>query len=297
MKKILPVILLAYIVLISGCSAEPVSTEVSKSTSENPVESTTSQSKPKSTVNTNSETSKEVSKNAPKNPVESTTPQIKSKSTVNNNSETSKENKLIPVSHKIENFEIIGQLPELPTGCEITAMTMVLNYYGLNPDKIQMATEYLPTTAYYTYYENDKLIGPDLDNYFLGDPTSEYGYVCGTNAIITASNAFLEDIDSNYVARDLSGCDISDLYGYVSQDKPIAVWTTIEMADRYETEGWYTESGKYVEWSQNDHCNVLIGYSEETVTIADPLLGIVEYDKEQFEKVLASRGSKAVALF
>lgn len=265
MKKILSVILLAYVVLISGCSAEPTSAEVSKSISEKPVESTASQ--------------------------------IESKSTLNTNSENSKEDKLIPSSHQIEDFEIIGQLPELPTGCEITAMTMVLNYYGLNPDKIQMATEYLPTTDYYTYYENDKLMGPDLDNYFLGDPTSEYGYVCGTNAIITATNAFLKDINSNYVARDLSGCDISDLYKCVSQDKPIAVWTTIEMADRYETEGWYTESGKYVEWSQNDHCNVLIGYSEKTVTIADPLLGIVEYDKKQFEKVLASRGSKAVTLF
>lgn len=38
----------------------------------------------------------------------------------------------IPVSYTIKNFEIIGQLPELPTGCEITALTMVLNYYGLN---------------------------------------------------------------------------------------------------------------------------------------------------------------------
>lgn len=263
MKKILPVILLVYAVIISGCSSEPTSSEVSY-TSENTIESTLLKSKPQDTVNTDSE--------------------------------DSKEDKLIPTSHKIENFEIIGQLPELPTGCEITAITMVLNYYGLNPDKIQMAMEYLPTTDYYTYYDNDKLVGPDLDNYFVGDPTGR-GCICGTNAIITAANAFLEDIESGYTARDLSNRNVLDLYEYVFQDKPIAVWTTIEMADRYETEGWYTESGKYVEWSHNDHCSVLIGYSEETVTIVDPLLGIVEYNREQFERVFASRGSKAVALF
>lgn len=207
------------------------------------------------------------------------------------------ERKAIPQSHKINNFEIIAQLPELPTGCEITAMTMALNYYNLNPDKIEMATKYLPTVNYYTYYENGKLMGPDLNNYFVGDPTSVYGYVCGTGAIITAVNSFLSDTKASYIIKDLTGSDITELYRYVSEDKPIVVWTTIEMADRYETEGWYTENGEYVEWSQNDHCSVLIGYTDKTVTIADPILGEVEYDKNQFEKVFTSRGSKCVALF
>lgn len=207
------------------------------------------------------------------------------------------ERKTIPQSHKINNFEIIAQLPELPTGCEITAMTMVLNYYHLNPDKMEMATKYLPTTEYYAHYENGRLIGPDLNNYFLGDPTSVYGYVCGTGAIITAVNRFLSDTKSTYIIKDLTGHDTTELYRYVSEDKPIVVWTTIEMADRYETEGCYTENGEYVEWSQNDHCSVLIGYTDKTVIIADPILGEVEYSKKQFEKVLASRGNKYVALF
>lgn len=35
----------------------------------------------------------------------------------------------------------------------------------------------------------------------------------------------------------------------------------------------------------------------KTVKIADPIFGDVEYSKTQFEKVLTSRGKKAVALF
>lgn len=50
-----------------------------------------------------------------------------------------------PVSYEIENFPILYQMPELPTGCEITALTMLLNYYGLPAEKVEMATEYLPT--------------------------------------------------------------------------------------------------------------------------------------------------------
>ena len=43
---------------------------------------------------------------------------------------------LIPVRH-------IAQNPELPTGCEITSLTMVLNYLGYNVSKTYMADNYL----------------------------------------------------------------------------------------------------------------------------------------------------------
>lgn len=39
------------------------------------------------------------------------------------------------------NAEVISQLPELPTGCEITAVTMMLRYAGLNVNKVQLANE------------------------------------------------------------------------------------------------------------------------------------------------------------
>lgn len=68
--------------------------------------------------------------------------------------------KALPKEHQIENFDIILQLPELPTGCEITSMTMALNYYGLNADKVTMATKYLPTMPANLYYGKDgKLYG------------------------------------------------------------------------------------------------------------------------------------------
>ena len=43
---------------------------------------------------------------------------------------------VIDVYHEIQDFEIIYQEPELPTGCEITALTMVLHYYGFDVDKV-----------------------------------------------------------------------------------------------------------------------------------------------------------------
>lgn len=68
--------------------------------------------------------------------------------------------------HEIESFEIIYQEPELPTGCEVTALAMILNYYDFDVDKVTLATEYLPCIITDDYY------GLDMDNYFIGDPTS-----------------------------------------------------------------------------------------------------------------------------
>ncbi len=89
---------------------------------------------------------------------------------------------------------------------------------------------------------------------------------------------------------------MEELYELVSQDTPVVVWVTIGMADRRTTQGWYTQTGEYMEWSTNDHGAVLIGYTQDTVTIADPIAGMVEYSRTQFEEVFASRGSRCVIL-
>ena len=58
--------------------------------------------------------------------------------------------------------EVIGQNPELPTGCEITAVTMMLRYAGKDVNKIQLARE-MPRS-------NDGNKG------FVGDPFSVTGW-------------------------------------------------------------------------------------------------------------------------
>ena len=85
------------------------------------------------------------------------------------NAEIVKETPL-PESSCISDFAFTGQMPELPTGCEITSLTMTLNYYGYSADKMVMALEYLPTVGWTnTYYgDNETLYGNDIYNYFIG---------------------------------------------------------------------------------------------------------------------------------
>lgn len=198
---------------------------------------------------------------------------------------------------EITDFPIIYQMPELPTGCEITAMTMVLNFYGFDVDKVTMATQYLPTLPANLHYdEGGKLWGNDPRHNFIGDPTTELGYVCGAEAIVTATNNYFETTERNMKAINLTGAKPGELYQMINQNIPIVVWVTIGMEKRAETKGWYTEGGDYVEWSVNDHGAVLIGYNDEYVVIADPIYGRIECKRSDFESVFASRGNQCVII-
>ena len=140
-----------------------------------------------------------------------------------------------PDRARIEGFSLIMQMPELPTGCEITALTMTLDYYGYAVDKTVMASEYLPVSPAGLYYGVDgTLYGNDMDKYFIGDPAGENGYICGTEAIVTAADRYLADCGSALRADDLTGADVSELYRLVSEGTPVMVWVTIGMEERRE---------------------------------------------------------------
>lgn len=198
---------------------------------------------------------------------------------------------------RLTDFEIMEQYPELPTGCEITALTMVMNYYGYQVNKVTMALDYMPKVQAEFYRSEDgRLMGPDLENFFVGDPTEETGYICGTGAIVTAANAYLTDVGSDMTAVAMKNAQPEELYDLIDQGTPVVIWCTINMEDRAETDGWYREDGTYMEWSTNDHGAVLIGYDEDTVTVADPIYSRITVSRDQFEKIFAERGGQCVIL-
>ena len=198
---------------------------------------------------------------------------------------------------RLTDFEIMEQYPELPTGCEITAMTMVMNYYGYQVNKVTMALDYMPKVQAEFYRSEDgRLMGPDLENFFVGDPTEETGYICGTGAIVTAANAYLTDVGSDMTAVAMKNAQPEELYDLIDQGTPVVIWCTINMEDRAETDSWYREDGTYMEWSTNDHGAVLIGYDEDTVTVADPIYSRITVSRVQFEKIFAERGGQCVIL-
>ena len=114
-----------------------------------------------------------------------------------------------------------------------------------------MASEYLPTASANRYYGADgRLYGTDMNEYFIGDPFTEGGIICGTGAIVTAADGYLADTGSALRAYDITGSSPEELYRRVRNGQPVVVWVTISMADRRAAQGWYTENGDYVDWSK-----------------------------------------------
>lgn len=178
--------------------------------------------------------------------------------------------------YTIKNVENILQNPELPTGCEVTSLAIVLNYYDIGIAKTVLADTYLPKcnigegTAY---------------DYFIGSPRGSNAYGCYAPVIVKTTENYFEDYNiDNYKVADLSGTEFNELFNYVDDDIPVIVWTTIGLEESYESTSWKIDNKSFT-WRANEHCVVLYGYDidENIVYISDPLEGNIEYNLDTFE--------------
>lgn len=187
------------------------------------------------------------------------------------------------VSIKMEN---INQYPELPTGCESVATTMLLNYYGFNLDKTTFADKYL-------IYADNFVTG------YSGNPHSYDGGGCYSPGLVKSTNIFLDDKNSELTACNVTGATPEELYWYVACDTPVVVWSTVYMLENQPSGSFYEYRGRTYQWDRCEHCMVLCGYdmTNNTVLINDPIDGLVERDAERFWRYYENLGSMAMIIY
>lgn len=192
----------------------------------------------------------------------------------------------------------ILQNPELPVGCEITALTILLNYWGFNAEKCDMARNYLPISSGRYKYEDGKTYKDSFYDFFIGDPFSR-GYGCFAHAIEKAANKYINDHGGGFTVYNISGCSPDTLYSYVKQDIPVLVWATDGMIEPEYYETWYDiDTGEQLDWYLNEHCAVLAGFDIDngTVTLNDPMKGIKDYNIDRFETRFQQMHSQAIVI-
>lgn len=189
---------------------------------------------------------------------------------------------LLPVAY-------VGQLPELPTGCEITALTTVLNYWGYPVDKQTMAD---------TYLEKVEPFAAGPAEAFIGSPWQTDGWGCFAPVITKSANRFLTDQQSEKKAYDITGADFERLCTELEAGYPVIVWNTQDINKPSSPVPITLNDGRSVNWYSNEHCVVFIGYNlvDNTVTLADPLEGIVERDFNTFIARYEELGRQAVVI-
>ena len=185
--------------------------------------------------------------------------------------------------YKMEDFEWLSQNPELPTGCEITSLTSVLNYYGINVKKETMADDYLKKGDG-SYYKM-----------FLGNPRDAGSFGCMAQPIVDAANLYFKKNNVSMKASNVSGVTFDKILEYVSQGVPMIVWNTIGMAPAYESQT-LTLDGREYTWIAPEHCVVVVGYDLDNneVYVADPMAGMVTRNLKTFEERYDSLKRQAV---
>ncbi|MGN0696805.1 MAG: C39 family peptidase [Oscillospiraceae bacterium] len=192
----------------------------------------------------------------------------------------------------------ISQKPELPVGCEITALTILLNYWGFDAEKCDMARNYLPISSGRYKYEDGKTYKDSFYDYFIGDPFSR-GYGCFANAIEKAANSYINQHGGGFIVKNISGCSPDTLYSYVEDNIPVLIWATDGMIEPEYYETWYDiDTGEQLDWYLNEHCAVLAGFDidNDTVTLNDPMKGIIDYNINKFETRFAQMHSQAIVI-
>lgn len=165
------------------------------------------------------------------------------------------------------------QMPELPTGCEATALGTLLRMNGVNVTKFDVA-DAMP-----------KSDGSDFVYSFWGNPYSATdGWSCMAPCSVITANKFLKN--SNKVAVEYTGTNLTDL------KLPSAVWVTMYLNDpmpsNYESNGYRL--------FRNPHCVVVTKIDDGTVYVIDPLVGETSCPLSRFENIYNTLGSQAVCI-
>ena len=159
------------------------------------------------------------------------------------------------------------QYPELPTGCEATALSTLLRLNGIEASKTEVA-DAMPK-------------GSDWVNQFCGDPYTQHGMCCMAPCAIETAKRFCP-VEKTPV--NLTGTQL------VYLPTPCVVWVTMELQ-----EPWY--SGQEIDGYEllwNTHCVTLLAAGEATVKVIDPLQGMQEYPFSKFNAAYMGNGSQAV---
>ena len=191
---------------------------------------------------------------------------------------------------------VIGQNPELPNGCEITSLTMLLRYLGFDVDKMTMAQEHLP--------RSEKFYGADPEVEFMGDPAQSSGESCGfycfQGPIVQAAKNYLaaQGQADAWDVTDITGVDAAGLAEQLAAGNPVLVWATIDFKDvRQSTKWtWTTASGEDYTPLVDVHCLVLTGYEDNQFYLSDPLETYESVRQQKFMEIFTAMGSRAVVI-
>lgn len=187
----------------------------------------------------------------------------------------------------ITNFPTYNQFPNYPTGCESVALYILLKYYNIDVT-VEDIVNNLKKGAL-PYKSNNYFIGGDPEHEFIGNPKYSYSYGVYNEPIANVGKVY----KSNIISK--TNFDFDEVLKLVKQNKPVIVWTTINLSNPFISISWYTATGKKVDWISGEHAMVVFGMENNQVIVSDPYTGTIRYfDKDLFKLRYNYLGKRAI---
>ncbi|MEK8129875.1 C39 family peptidase [Paenibacillus filicis] len=187
---------------------------------------------------------------------------------------------------------VVRQLPELPSGCEVTSLTMLLKFRGIEKTKMELAAEMKRDTTPIRYNKDGSIAywgNPNIG--FVGEPT---GKAKGFGIYHTA---LFDQLKSHVpTAVDLTQEPFEKLEDQLRSGIPSVVWTTIDFQVPERWVVWDSPLGP-IQTTFMEHAVLLVGFDEENVYVNDPLSGQGQrkINKEQFKATWEAMGRQAIS--
>lgn len=145
-----------------------------------------------------------------------------------------------------------NQMPDLPNGCEVTSLSMLMNYYGIKVNKNELA-ENIQHVDFFT--DGGK---------YRGNPNQGFvGHMSIANAGWCVYNGPLYNVARKYTTHieNITGSDFLSLLKLVSNGHPVLIITTTTFNRVNDMQTWDTNTGK-VNVTPSSHACVITGYSK-----------------------------------
>ena len=150
------------------------------------------------------------------------------------------------------NVPLENQMPDLPNGCEVTSLSMLMNYYGIKVSKNELAETIQHVDS---FTDGGK---------YRGNPHQGFvGHMTIANAGWCVYNEPLYNVARKYTSHieNITGRDFLRLLKLVSNGHPVMIITTTTFNKVNNMQTWDTNTGK-VNVTPSSHACVITGYSK-----------------------------------
>lgn len=187
---------------------------------------------------------------------------------------------------------LIKQNPELPRGCEVTSLAMMLQHAGKPTSKMLLAEQVIKDRTPLKKKDGKIASWGDPHLGFVGDMYnwSNPGFGVYHEPLFVLANHHLDG-----KALDLTGSDFNDVLGLLERGRPIVTIINSRFRPVYDWIQWVGPQGK-VKVTFREHAVLIVGYDQRFVYVNDPLSGQKnrKVGRYSFEKGWVQMGRQAI---